>query len=380
VALVTLLGAFAAALAATQAGTAAAAKRRAAPSTTTTTTTRPAFDATTVANVRADADWLVSAQLSDGAIGHYVDRVKIWPYLGNEAALGLARATQVTGDVKYVAAVWRWLGWYQTHQDASGFVTDYDVVSGVEISTGDMDSTDAYAGTFLLAARKAWQATGDLNSLRNLRPGIGAAVRAIEATQDADGMTWAKPAWHVKYLMDQGETYAGLRAAAQMATALGDGALAQRATADASRMATGVASLWNATTGAYDWAKHDTGVQIPTDWTLLYSDSLQQPWAVTYGLSNGTAAQSLVTRFISAQPNWANPTATALFTAGPATVGYWPAAGLALLQTGQTAKAATAASSIRNAAVAANRAWPFDSGVAGMLVLLESGDTTYLSR
>jgi hypothetical protein len=38
-----------------------------------------------------------------------------------------------------------------------------------------------------------------------------------------------------------------------------------------------------------------------------------------------------------------------------------------------------AATSIRNAALAAGRAWPFDSGVAGMQLLLESGDSSYLA-
>jgi hypothetical protein len=66
-------------------------------------------------------------------------------------------------------------------------------------------------------------------------------------------------------------------------------------------------------------------------------------------------------------------------TSGLGTVGYWPQAGLALVRTGQTAQAATAATAMRGAAVAAGKAWPFDTGVAGMLVLLESGDSTYLA-
>jgi hypothetical protein len=346
--------------------------------TTSTTVPKLVFDATTVSNVRADADWLLQAQLPDGAIGHYVDRVKIWPYLGNEAAVGLARTTEVTGDPKYVAAVWRWLAWYQAHMDPStGFVTDYSVANGVEASTGDMDSTDAYAGTFLVAARKAWKASGDTTTLATLRTGISRAVTAIEATQDVDGMTWAKPAWHVKYLMDQGETYAGLRSAAEVAFVLGEAALAQRASADADRMATGVAGVWNSANASYDWAKHDTGVHQTTDWSILYSDSLQQAWAVTYGLSTGATACDLMARFATSQPHWANPTATALFTSGAQVVGYWPAAGLGYLRTGQPAQATAAAGTIRSAAVASARAWPFDSGIAGMLLLLESGDADY---
>jgi hypothetical protein len=328
--------------------------------------------------VKNDADWLLQAELPDGALGHYVDRVKVWPYLANEAAMGLARATEVTGDTTYVTAAWRWLAWYQAHQDAHGFVTDYDVVNGVPKSTGDMDSTDAYAGTFLLATRTAWKASADTVTLASLHGGISQAVNAIEATQDGDGLTWAKPAWHVKYLMDQAETYAGLRAAAEVATALDDDALAQRARADAQRMATGIASLWDAATGAYDWAKHDTGARQVTDWHVLYSDALQQAWAVTYGLRPGGA--DLLARFTSVQPAWAQPTDPALFTAGRSTVGYWPQAGLGLLLNGQRAQAAAAAASIRAAAIASQKQWPFDTGVAGMLILLESGDTNYIAH
>ena len=77
-----------------------------------------------------DADWILKSQLPDGAIANYVDRQAVWPYLSNFAAMGLARATGVTGDRKYLNAAWSWLAWYQAHQDAQGFVTDYTVVNG----------------------------------------------------------------------------------------------------------------------------------------------------------------------------------------------------------------------------------------------------------
>ena len=335
---------------------------------------------TTVANVRSDADWILQAQLPDGALTHYVDRVAIWPYLANQAATGLARATEVTGDPRYAAAAWSWLAWYQAHQDSQGFVTDYTVSpAGVETSTGDMDSTDAYAGTFLTAVARAFRATGNTAQLLRLHPGIVAAVGAIETTQDVDGLTWAKPAWHVKYLMDQGEAYAGLRAAHQLAGPLGDPALDHRATADASRMLSGVGTLWNNATASYGWAKHSDGVVVPANWGVLYSDALEEAWAVTYGLVTGGKAQSLMQQFGVSQPLWSSPTAVAVENAGPATVGYWPQAGLALLQTGQTSPALSAAGSIRSAALASNRAWPYTTGTAGALILLESADTHYLA-
>src|SRR4029077_7522580 len=144
---------------------------------------------------------------------------------------------------------------------------DYRMTNGVLTSTNDMDSTDSYAATFLLAVREAYRASNDLTKGKGLATGIAKAVSAIEATQDADGLTWAKPTWHVKYLMDQAEAYAGLLAAIDLAKAPRNTALAQQAAADASRMKAGVDNLWSPLTAAYDWAVHDNGTRQSTDWS-----------------------------------------------------------------------------------------------------------------
>jgi hypothetical protein len=324
-------------------------------------------------DVRSDADWILSAQLPDGSIAHYPDRQAVWPYLSNFAAMGLARATKTTGNPSYAAASWRWLDWYQAHQDSNGYVTDYAVVGGIPVSTGDMDSTDAYAGTFLLAARDTWKATGDKTRLASLHAGVAAAVHAIESTQDADGLTWAKPAWHVKYAMDEAETYAGLRAAIDIAKALGDSALATRASNDASKLKNGFGKLWNSATGAYDWALHANGGRQTTNWTILYPDALQQVWPVAFGLVTGTRATALVNRFAVEQPLWDSPAATASFDSGLQPVGYWPVAGWAFGRVGQSARALQGAASIRTAALAATRPWPFTTASSGQLALLETG-------
>lgn len=319
--------------------------------------------------IRAEADWILTAQLPDGAIANYVDRLAVWPYLSNFAAMGLVRATEVTRDPRYLDAAWRWLSWYQAHQDPTGFVTDYKVVEGVPISTGDMDSTDAYAGTFLLAVRSAYRASGDRARLGALRAGIDGAVRAIEATQTADGLTWAKPSWKVKYLMDLGESYAGLLAGAQLARALGEPALAQRADDDARRMKAGVDSLWNSRTSTYDWAVFENGARTPNNWSYLYSDALQQAWAVAFGLTTSTRGSALMKTFAARQPNWSKPTATATFSGGaPASVGYWPVAGLGFSLVGSKL-AAGAVDAIASGARTTGRAWPYTTGNAGQLIM-----------
>ena len=334
--------------------------------------------ATTSSSVAEDADWTLSAQLPDGAIAHYTDRQKVWPYRANYAAMGLARAKEVTGDSRYTDAAWRWLSWYQGHEDAGGYVTNYVVASdGSLSSTGDMDSTDAYAGTFLLAARRTWLATSDSTRLAALASGVVGAVRAITSTQDADGLTWAKPTWRVKYLMDQSEVYAGLRAAVDLARALGDSALSATASSAAQRVASGVSGLWNASTGAYDWAVHDTGARQTTAWSTFYSDAQQQMWVVAFGLASGARARDLVAHFEAAHPRWDQPDSTEAFGAKSDRVGYWPVTGWAYARAGQQSRAVAGANNIRAGAKAASRAWPFTTGSAGQLVTLALTDNRY---
>ena len=327
------------------------------------------------ADVRADADWILSSQLADGSIANYSDKLAVWPYLSNFAALGLVRATAVTGDKKYLNATWRWLEWYQAHQDARGFVTDYHVVNGQLVSTGFMDSTDSYAGTFLLAVREAYRQRGEIAKVKGLAAGITRAVAAIEATQQSDGLTWAKPSWRVKYLMDQAETYSGLVAASELARLIGNRSLADRATDNAKRMKAGVDALWNPATTAYNWAVHENGVRLPNRWSVLYSDSLQQAWAVAFGMVDPSRAAALAQLFTVSQPNWAKPLDVALFDSGTQTVGYWPMAGLGLRLAGNPAGALGTAT-IRAGSMTTGRAWPFTTGNAGQLILLESSGWT----
>lgn len=334
---------------------------------------RPA-GAVATADVVADAEWILQSTFADGAIGHYSDRVMVRPYLSHFAAIGLVHAYTATGDARYADGAWRWLSWYQARMDATGYVTDYDLVNGVLTSTGDMDSTDSYAAMFVVAAYNAHVATGSTAKTTALRTGISKAVSAIESTMQADGLTWAKPAWRVKYLMDQAETYAGLRSAAWLAkNVLGDSDLATRADADADRLKAGVATLWNEAAGGYDWAKHENGARQATNWANLYSDALQQVWAVAFGLVDDTSrANALLDRFNASHPRWDRPAETDQFDGVPHMVEYWPVAAWAFSRQGNQLRADQALTNIRNAAITANRAWPFHTMANGQILFLEA--------
>ena len=338
----------------------------------------PPADAATASAVAAEAAWIREAQLPDGAIEPFPRDPEISPYGANYAALGLALAASDVHDPADADAAWRWLTWYQAHQDAAGFVTDYDVTAGgTEISTQTYDSTDAYAGTFLTAAAATWQADPDRARLESLARGIGKAVAAIEATQRADGLTWAKPSYKVKLLMDNAEAYGGLRSAVTLATALGEPALVTRAATDARRMAAGVASWWNPRSGGFDWARNSHGKNTATSWTVLYPDAMENAWAVAYGLATPAQATSILSHLEHMQPQWDEPDQTAPMATGTGVseqgVGYWPVAGWGLSWTGQKRQALSAAAAIGAGSAAQQRTWPFNPGDAGELIALQSG-------
>jgi hypothetical protein len=301
------------------------------------------------------------------------------PYLANYAALGLAQATQATGDTKFVTAAWQWLTWYQRHEGASGYVFDYDRdSSGTLVSTRDMDSTDAYAGTFLTAVQAAYAVSGDIKAVRSLRAAVAAAVQAIYSTQQPSGLTWAKPSWPVAYLMDQAETYAGLRSAVVLLRILGDSAGATRADRAAARLRAGVDHLWNPSTSSYDWAEHADGARVPTDWHNLYPDGLQQVWAVAYGLVSPARAVALMAQFEAHQTSWDSPGAPAVVDGVRQPAGYWAVGGWAYLRIGKISRAAAAEQRIRSAAASSLRAWPFTPADAGQLINLGAMNLTLL--
>lgn len=331
------------------------------------TTAARSTDPQTVASVRAEADWILSAQLADGAIAHYPDKVRILPYLSHFAALGLVRASAVTGEPRYVQGAWRWLRWYQDHQTTQGFVTDYTVAGDALTSTGDMDSTDSYAGLFLHAAWTAYEQTRDTAALRALRPGISGAVRAIEATLDGDRLTWAKPAWRVKYLMDQAEVHVGLRAASKLFAALGDQRSARLATTRARDLKAAIDLLWQPGTSSYDWAVHDDGARTKTDWTSLYPDAMQQVWTMAFGVASSGAGAEILAKFRTQHPYWASPEQVDAKTTDVEP--YWPVAGWAM----PSAERPAAGRSILDAALRAERAWPYHPGIAGQVIVLLSG-------
>jgi hypothetical protein len=343
---------------------------------------RPALAAAAESTVVAQANWIMSAQLPDGAIAVWPDRPVlrlVHPYLANFAAIGLARAASVTGDASYADAAWSYLRWYASAESPqTGYVTDYDVVGGTElVSTGTEDSTDAYAGTYLAAVWDTYSATGDLAALRSVSGGVAGALAAIASTQQPDGLTWATPSWHVAYLMDNVQVLGGLEAATAIERTLGNSSLEQEAAARTSLMESGIASLYDPAAGAYDWARQQNGWQHPTDWSNLYPDALEQVSAVEWGAVPPARAAGLMAHFSSSHPNWDQPNESAPYLNGASVelekISYWPSVAIALEAIGSPGAAQSGLSNMLQAAGAANYGWPYTTGDAGETIIAASG-------
>lgn len=204
--------------------------------------------------VRA-ANQILTHQAADGAIAQdtrAAGATRVIPYFSNFAALGLVTAFQNTRDHLYLEAAQQWAGWYAAHQNPDGTVYDYTGTSGAWKPTGDYDSTDSYAATYLSLLLAVYRAAPDTKWLQSKRASIEKAVAAIKLTLQPNGLTLAKPTYPVMYTMDNVETAQGLHAAAELARLLHLEPLQKETESLARRMETAITKeLWDPSTESY---------------------------------------------------------------------------------------------------------------------------------
>jgi hypothetical protein len=324
-----------------------------------------------------EADWIMLMSMPDGALANYVDLAQVRPYMSHFAALGLVRATEISGYKSYAEAAWKWAKWYAAHMDETGFVTDYNMEDGKWVSTNDMDSTDSYAALYLMLLEQLYDVTGDKAQLNQLKSSIPLAVKAIEATTEPDGMSWAKPSYKVKYLMDISETYSGLKSAVNLAKITGDSALASKADGMAKKLAAGIETLWDANTNSYAKAKNQTAME-KNEWSFFYNDAVSEAWTAAFGVPDIERSKTMLSLFEKSHPYWDQPAQQADFrdsnnNAEKQKVYYWPVVGWAYSRIGDFNRAIKAADNISSAGILANRSWPYTSKVGGESVILMSG-------
>lgn len=305
-----------------------------------------------------------NAAVPSGAVASHSDKTFVNPYLANLSLRALASSCVPQDRATAIGH----LNWYASHSTA-GVVSDYNIVGGTEVSTGDQDSQDAYSGTFLsgYASTAASATSTEAVSLAALRPAVKAAIERIVTLQDADGLTWAKPTWKVKYLIDQVEVYWGLTEVLPFIK--DDAALWATANASAQRIAVGIKTLWRSADSTFAYAKHENGVVIATNPNRAYPDAVSQLWVIASDITTVSQAQNIMQRISGTIAGMLNP--LAIWTVDGTKqerTGYWPLISTAYNRTRQPAKASSYDSAMLNARLTSANAWPYDVATAGYLV------------
>ena len=156
------------------------------------------------------------------------------------------------------------------------------------------DSTDSYAGLFLELLWEYGRTTGDTAYLLNHAPEVHRIYRAMLCTLD-NGLTWAKPDYRAKYLMDNCEVYKGLTAAEKLygfyyASGV-DTAIAQTRLEEIPALKTMVFNaietiLWDENAQCYAVGATDVRQKFPEtiNWNTFYPDALAQLFPMVMGL------------------------------------------------------------------------------------------------
>ena len=251
-----------------------------------------------------EAAWLASLQADNGALlmtGGPNGEFTMNPYFADFAALALLGAGE-----SYYENVRRYMDWHFDHLNTAQ--TDYNGVDGtiydytVKISNGKVvsekininaegkksyDSTDSYAATFLCVVAKYYEKTGDLAYLQANSEDLGRILNPIRQTMHK-GLTFAKPDYRIKYLMDNCEVYEGLVAAEKIYEALGLSDLRAEA-ADLKKQVYDAIEkyMWQEKEGYYEVAlgvNNDSAYAFT--WTNFYPCATAQVFPIICGVLN----------------------------------------------------------------------------------------------
>jgi hypothetical protein len=317
-------------------------------------------------NMISTGQWIaIHSMLPDGAILY--SSKKIVPYYGNVAAIGMTRNAANYPQVK------AWMEWYIRHLNATDVwglgnsMYDYAVSRGVETPLNTADSTDSYPATFLTLAWEFYRTAdpGAQSYVSSILRELDLIGQQLVKTQQDDGLTWAKPNRHIKYLMDNCQVYRGLSDLASLFQAVGDRKRASYYTNRAQRAYQGIMSMWLG--DAFAVSKSASGKLPAPNWSTWYPDATSQLFPIVEGVlpPSGSKAQRLYASFNAAWPDWAN-----LSNGGNRFP--WVLVGNAAALMGDLQRANTYIINIQNRYVTKGYPWPWYSMEAGRFMWLNA--------
>lgn len=262
----------------------------------------PAQNAKYLLSAEAEAAWIMSAQIGNGAVLLHPNGTGVMPYFSNLALQAVLQATR-----EYDADVKKYLTWYIANINdpdnlgVSGTIYDFSYSGGVLTPLNDYDSSDSYAATFLSLLNGYLIKTNDQQFVLNNLSTIELIAAAIDATAQSDGLTYAKANYHVKYLMDNVEVWRGYVDFASVLQTIGS-TKESLYLSKANQIKYAIENqMWNSAGNEYYYYAGDDEV----DWGTFYPDATANLWPIIFGFSDSAARdQQLFNRFINAQPSW----------------------------------------------------------------------------
>lgn len=245
--------------------------------------------------------WIISCQRDTGAICTNQSQTKIIPYKANIAALGLLEKGG------YEDAVKAWIKWYFAHLEG-WIIYDYEVANNTEVSLGSAEAEDRNLGTFFTLLKKYYQATLDVDFLKNYQTQMkDMGFYMLFALQDSnDNLTWTDSYREQKLLINNTQSYQGLKDLASLYFDLFDD-VNQRdlyyVGAELIREAIDT-ELWNENQKWYYWKKDNLENKTDCNWAILYPDAISQLYTINVQLPESYRSFTLYDTFNTNQSNW----------------------------------------------------------------------------
>lgn len=259
--------------------------------------------------INNESDFIMAHQLDDGAItmsgNRDVSGYKIVPYFSNIAA----RALLANPTSARIASVKKWMVWYMNHLNEDGSVYDYYASeftgTATLTSTGDFDSMDSYAATFLTLARLLCESSPtDIEWLKdNYSTKLKKIGDALILMIQSDGLAIAKPTYAIKYTMDNAEVNEGMEDMLWLSQHVISGGDIIKWQTLLNNNTTGIETgLWDNANGRYFWYK---GSPV-SNWGTFYADATCQLYPIWCGtiLPNSDRAINLWNLFNTNYPDW----------------------------------------------------------------------------
>lgn len=275
--------------------------------------------------VRAARDYLLSCRLPEGAIGVYPAREGVnWvnPYFADYAALALLRCGEYDAVREYI--LWHIDRLNPSEKDINGMsytIYDYQITLREgelmkRVSTGDYDSIDSYAASFLVLLNEYRKATGDTALICEKDGFVGGVIQLLTRLFE-DGLTLARPDYPMHYLMDNCEVAQALGAAAELidvvvAEKRPDSRswpkMKQTCLEQRQRLLERVEALWVEEAQAYPYALSPQGETFMPGAGVLYPDAVSQLCPILFGLLSPDTprAETIYRRFCEDWP-WEKP-------------------------------------------------------------------------